>query len=64
MAELSRTHRRAAQRIMELATEQELDPVQLMLTISVIIFCGDFLDLDDPSEVERIQTSYACLLQR
>ena len=62
--DLLKEHRRAADRIAELTEQQDWDPVHLMLTLFVILFSPDFLELDDPGEVERIQTAYACLLQR
>ncbi len=42
----------------------ELDPVQLILTVCVIMYSSDFLELDEPTKVEEVQTMYANLLQR
>ncbi len=44
--------------------DHELDPIMCILTICVMLYSPDFKELDDPYEVERIQMSYAYLLQR
>ena len=42
----------------------EMDPVLFILIMCVMMHTADFVDLDQPSEVERIQTNYACLLHK
>ncbi len=40
------------------------DPIACTLTISLIMYTQDFLDLDEPKKVEDMQATYACLLHK
>ncbi len=44
--------------------EAEFDPVQYVLTVCVMLYCTDFVDLEQPELAAKKQTGYACLLQK
>ncbi len=40
------------------------DPVLFILVTCIVMYTPDFLELDDAKGVEKMQTTFACLLHR
>ncbi len=60
-------HRTAVDKLARLGTGAKCetwDPVHIILTTGIITYCGDFVELDDPAEAERMQMIFVKLLHR
>ncbi len=61
---LADRHYQVAHKLGATGLTDEVDPVQLILTICVIMYSSDFIELEEPAKVEQVQMTYANLLQR
>ncbi len=59
-------HSKAAEKLAKVSSGASCgwDPIHFVLTVCIMMYSQDSLELDDPKEAERMQLMYACLLQR